>query len=147
MKFRYFKDEYISFYIDSFDEPFETLKDAISYLYLTKQFPEETNITMQERSTDRSSSPNHILHFCQLAVFTIKSYKKKLKLNRAYFQFRDHIDLKTGFAKWYSNDPSVLYFFEYTDGDRDATIYFKEVCEDRELADYLLSHSERVLEY
>ena len=153
MKFRYFKDDYVSFYIESIDETFGTLKDAVNYLYLTKQLiadkanMNEVNIVMQENSTDRSSKPNHILHFCQLAIFSFKFHKKKWKLDKAYLQFRDHIDFNAGFARWFSSNPSELYFSGYTDGDRDATIYFKEICEDRELADFLISHTGLFLEY
>ena len=148
MKLRYFSDENIQFNIGNFEGyVFRRLKDVIPMLYeISDNTPKEQrsslmpNVFMREISRQRSSAPNHILHFCESASFFFDS---KIKLYQADFKFRDTYDLNSGGARLYIGD-DWLEYYDHTLGDRNADDYFRNKCEDRELAEFLLSLKEPI---
>lgn len=159
MKLRYFSDDFMEFttevkpnlHNEPIEEPemycFSQLKDSIPYLHQIQDSlsPEDKRIWMptvylSETSRRRSSTPNNILYFCEQASFL---FDLKIKLYRATFKFRDIYDLNSGGAVLYAGSEH-LEFYDYNLGDRNADDYFRNKCEDRELADFLLSIREPI---
>ena len=157
MKLRYFSDDYVRFNTEidpnskSDNEigfySFKRLKDAIPTLHKIqdKMSREDqkhwmSNVHMLQISRQRSSKPNHILHCCEAATFF---FDQRIKLYQVDFKFRDSYDLNSGGARLYVGD-EWLEFYDHTLGDRIADDYFRNKCEDRELAEFLLSLKEPI---
>ena len=142
MKLRFFEDDFMQWQI--LDHPKISneamfpgrLRNLIKFLFENYEIPNRFKIILIQTSEERSSLPNNILHFCEYTAFIMN---KKIRPEMILFKFRDTIDLTTGSAIWRLNYPERLEYYEHHSGDRDATEYFKNVCKDRQLADFLLA--------
>ena len=157
MKLRYFTDDYIQFSTEI--DPnlksdceagfyiFNRLKNVVPALYeiqdkMSKEDKQHwlPNVYMLQTSRQRTSQPNHILHFCEGATFF---FDQRIKLYQVDFKFRDSYDLNSGGARLYIGS-EWLEFYDHTLGDRNADDYFRNKCEDRELAEFLLALKEPI---